>query len=344
MAMMPGPGLPPRQPVSPPPDRDRLRLWTDSRPRSESAAPPEASTTAFALEAAIEEFTRRWDNGEGPTAEQYLDRLPPGDPDGALELIYHEYCLRASSGRRPSPEEFSRRFPEHADRLLRLIALHDALPSIGPADVPSPASPFEPGDEIGPYRLIRELGRGGFARVFLAADAELEDRLLVLKVANRPSAEHRYLARAPHPHIVPILRERTTEDGLQLIFMPFVGGCTLADVLAEGRLRSRRPERGTDLLTDLDLRSAPEYAPATAARPSREMLAQMSYAQAVSWIVARLAEALDHAYRRGVTHGDLKPSNILIGADGQPMLLDFNLSTDWSPGPASPAGPSSRDP
>src|SRR5690606_33386198 len=124
----------------------------------------------------------------------------------------------------------------------------------------------EPGDQIGPYRLLRELGRGGFARVYLAADTDLEDRLLVVKVTDRPSAEHRYLARAPHPHIVPILRERTTEDGLQLIFMPFVGGATLGDVLAEGRLRGRRPERGADLLADLDLRSAPEYAAAAPVR------------------------------------------------------------------------------
>ena len=46
-------------------------------------------------------------------------------------------------------------------------------------------------------------------------------------------------------------------------------------------------------------------------------------------MMARLAEALDHAERRGVTHGDVKPSNILITADGTPMLFDFNLAVDW---------------
>ena len=45
-------------------------------------------------------------------------------------------------------------------------------------------------------------------------------------------------------------------------------------------------------------------------------------------MIARLAEALDHASSRDVTHGDVKPSNILLSADGNPMLLDFNLARD----------------
>jgi tetratricopeptide (TPR) repeat protein len=45
--------------------------------------------------------------------------------------------------------------------------------------------------------------------------------------------------------------------------------------------------------------------------------------------VARLAEALDFAYARGVAHGDIKPSNVLLTADGVPMLLDFNLAVGW---------------
>ena len=56
-----------------------------------------------------------------------------------------------------------------------------------------------------------------------------------------------------------------------------------------------------------------------------------SYNQAIAWVGARLAEALDHAYSRDVAHGDVKPSNILLSADGNPMLLDFNLARDWSP-------------
>jgi tetratricopeptide (TPR) repeat protein len=46
------------------------------------------------------------------------------------------------------------------------------------------------------------------------------------------------------------------------------------------------------------------------------------------WIAARLAEALQHAHDRGVLHRDVKPSNVLLAADGQPMLLDFNIALE----------------
>ena len=61
-------------------------------------------------------------------------------------------------------------------------------------------------------------------------------------------------------------------------------------------------------------------------------------------MIARLAEALDHASGRDVAHGDVKPSNILLSADGNPMLLDFNLARDVAPaldplgGPIDPGG------
>jgi tetratricopeptide (TPR) repeat protein len=60
--------------------------------------------------------------------------------------------------------------------------------------------------------------------------------------------------------------------------------------------------------------------------PTLAYLAGLDYVQASMWIVARLAEGLQHAHQRGILHRDIKPSNILLSADGQPMLLDFNLA------------------
>ena len=62
--------------------------------------------------------------------------------------------------------------------------------------------------------------------------------------------------------------------------------------------------------------------------PSRQFLRGASAIQAAVWIVARLAEGLEHAHARGLLHRDLKPSNILLAADGTPMLLDFNLAVE----------------
>src|SRR5439155_22560942 len=61
-------------------------------------------------------------------------------------------------------------------------------------------------------------------------------------------------------------------------------------------------------------------------RAPRDLLGRLDYVRAAAWLVARLAEGLQHAHDRGVLHRDIKPSNILVGGDGQPMLLDFNLA------------------
>jgi tetratricopeptide (TPR) repeat protein len=57
----------------------------------------------------------------------------------------------------------------------------------------------------------------------------------------------------------------------------------------------------------------------------------MTYGQAVLWLAVRLADGLAHAHERGILHRDLKPANILLTDEGQPMLLDFNLSQDTKP-------------
>jgi serine/threonine protein kinase/tetratricopeptide (TPR) repeat protein len=279
------------------------------------------------LDDVLSAFKSAWQSGATPRSEDWLGRLDAGRPAEASELIYLEFCLAEADGLDPIPGDYIARFPEHGVALSRLFELHALTSSADWTAIEPPSDLPEEGDEIGPYRLVRELGRGSFARVFLAEQSDLDRRHVVVKVSTRPSPEPRLLARASHAHIVEVLKHTTAnDDALQIVCMPFLGGETLAAV---NREKGRRLRSGRDLLATLDRVSASEYPRADVPRPAREILGRLSYPKAIAWIFARLAEALDHACRKGVVHGDIKPSNILLTADGMPMLFDFNLAVDW---------------
>jgi len=254
------------------------------------------------------------------------------------------------------------------------------------------------GDEIGGFRLKAELGRGAFARVFLAEEVNLGDRLVVLKISKAQGDEPQILARMQHAHIVPVHSVHDDPStGLRLLCMPFLGGANLAQVLEESRGDATSRATGRGLVEALDQlsqrlppgvgdglapsrrsprsashRTGDDPSDATASTrasraassgrgawaaslcwlagrlagspvspevsdaddellPSRRFLRRADAIRASVWIVARLAEGLEHAHSRGLLHRDLKPSNILIAADGAPMLLDFNLSVEVAP-------------
>ena len=67
------------------------------------------------------------------------------------------------------------------------------------------------------------------------------------------------------------------------------------------------------------------------------ILRGLSYERAAMWIVAQLADGLQHAHQRGILHRDIKPSNVLMSAEGQALLLDFNLSPAQDEDPAHAA-------
>ena len=207
------------------------------------------------------------------------------------------------------------------------------------------------GDDFAGFRLIGELGSGAFGRVYLARQGDLADRPVALKVSTGCFAESQKLARLQHTYIVPVYSFHRAGD-LQAVCMPYFGATTLAGVLADLGQRQTLPASGKGLVSTLNSRRnrsgvRPAVAPAAPVAPSRivesrpepaadgpatlttlRMLEGLTYVEAVLWIGGRLAEGLAHAHDRGVLHRDLKPANVLLTDEGQPMLLDFNLSED----------------
>jgi serine/threonine protein kinase/Flp pilus assembly protein TadD len=210
--------------------------------------------------------------------------------------------------------------------------------SNGPYQLP------EVGAECFGFRLHYELGRGAFARVYLAEQIGLAGRPVVVKISNTDGNEPQTLAQLQHTHIVPIYSlHEDARAGLRAVCMPFFGGASLSTILKTVWGKEMPPSQGQHLVQALAETQAPtleqvvrkdaaEDLPPSDAKPQAAdlkpvaLLAGLSYHRAAAWLVARLAEGLQHAHQRGVLHRDIKPSNILVGADGQPLLLDFNLS------------------
>ncbi|MDR3636802.1 MAG: serine/threonine-protein kinase [Isosphaeraceae bacterium] len=259
--------------------------------------------------------------GERPRAEEYLARHPQLAEDDAVRLIFEEACLRREEGEDSVSSEILDRFPQWRGKLELLFDCDQLLWTPPVADYPAV------GEDLGDFRLQAELGRGVHGHTFLATQRSLADRPVVLKITPLGHKEHLSLARLQHMHIVPLYFEQVLpERYVRILGMPYLGGATLSQVLEDLRAVPTKQRKGRQLLDALDSHTAalPTEYPTTG--PYRKYLAHASYLHAVCWLGACLADALQYAHDRGLVHMDVKPSNVLIASDGQPMLLDFHLA------------------
>jgi eukaryotic-like serine/threonine-protein kinase len=286
------------------------------------------------------DMTLRWDAGEKVEAQWYLNRYHDLGEDTIVALVYEEFCLREEDHESPDRADFLYRYSQVSTALERVLEIHEL---VGSATAPTTHSfssstggtvaadrTFpEAGQTIADFVLVEELGRGAFARVFLAKERELADRPVALKVSRRGSREPQTLARLQHTHIVPVHSHRIdAASGLHLLCMPYFGRITLSRVLADPQVQNG--VSGVALAEALDRLDAASDLPGGSSAGRLE-LSRRSYSRAIAWWCARLAEALAHAHDRGVLHRDIKPSNVLVTSDGMPMLLDFNLAREPLP-------------
>ena len=165
-------------------------------------------------------------------------------------------------------------------------------------------SPTFEGRRIGPYELVRELGSGGMGSVYLARRTDgvhlqpvaiklLRPSHLSPILVHRFEQERRILASLDHPNIARLLDGGTTEDGLPYCVMELVDGVPINQYCDLHRL---------------DV-------------PSRLALFR------------NVCGAVEYAHRSGIVHRDVKPSNILVTAEGMVKLLDFGIAKLLGPDP-----------
>ena len=151
-------------------------------------------------------------------------------------------------------------------------------------------------ERLGPYRLIREIGRGGMGTVYLAErDGDYTQRVAIKTVRavagsaalRRFDDERRLLSSLHHPGIAGLLGNGMTPEGLPYLALELVDGVPITRYAA---IHALTPRRRVELLL-------------------------------------RVCDAVSCAHRALILHGDLKPSNMLVTPDGTPKLVDFGLAT-----------------
>ena len=200
---------------------------------------------------------------------------------------------------------------ELRDRLHALLKAHDTPASF--LDAPPPGIDFpefqeiseQPGDMIGPYRLLAKIGEGGFGVVFLAEQEQPVRRRVALKIVKpgmdtrqviaRFEVERQALAMMDHSNIAKVLDAGATATGRPYFVMELVEGAPLTVFSDENKLTTR--ER-------------------------LELFVAVCY-------------AVQHAHQKGVIHRDIKPTNVLVtqaaefapvGARPEPKIIDFGVA------------------
>ncbi|MFM7184896.1 MAG: serine/threonine-protein kinase [Planctomycetota bacterium] len=275
--------------------------------------------------------------------ENYVAAHPElADADGPpVELLCEEHHVRRTHGIDADVADLCRRFPGRAREVRRWLgAAEGTMTTSLAAEVVRAA--FRPGETIDDFQVLAEAGHGAFARVYLARQVSM-GRIVALKVSADRGDEARTLAQLDHPNVVRVYDQKRVPGGgdrpaMRLVYEQFLPGGTLAAVVDRVRRTPVRDRSGTILVEAVREAAAgsglglPEEAPALAA------LARLSWPALVAGIGIQLARALAHAHAAGVLHRDVKPANVLLGADGSVHLGDFNtssLATHPSHGPAA---------
>ncbi|HEV3343692.1 MAG TPA: protein kinase [Pirellulales bacterium] len=183
----------------------------------------------------------------------------------------------------------------HVERLLRAHEQAGGFLEVGPAVL----SREQPGAMIGPYKLLEEIGEGGFGVVYMAEQTVPVRRRVALKILKpgmdtrqvvaRFEAERQALALMDDPHIARVLDAGETNSGRPYFVMELVRGVAITDFCDQNQLA---PRQRLELFLDI-------------------------------------CQAVQHAHLKGIIHRDLKPPNILVTLhDGRPVVkvIDFGIA------------------
>ena len=291
----------------------------------------------------------------------HTNSVHPNSEDEADDLVAHvveEYFQRLKRGEQPRLEEFVEKYPAISD-LLRTV-----IPGLQAAEQsPDGKVSFEQHRQLGDFRILRQIGRGGMGIVYEAEQVSMNRRvaLKVLPLAGlvdelkirRFQNEVRAVAALNHPNIVPVYFVGE-ECGVHYYAMQLIRGRSLSEVISS--LRHVRDEGKefdgssinqvtslgrVDDVAEAGLVTAMESVGANADREaSAESVdtfakadsstiphsSRREYYRSVAALGIQAATALQHAHDEGVIHRDIKPANLLLDSASKLYVTDFGLA------------------
>jgi serine/threonine protein kinase len=249
------------------------------------------------------------------------------DREERLNDVLLGYVEARQAGRAPDRDEFLAAHPDLHTELEEFFAGHDEMERL--------AAPFraaarsEPGDaaeigQLGDFRLLREVGRGGMGVVYEAEQISLRRRVALKVLPFAAALDPRQLQRFKnealaaahlrHENIVPV-HAVGCERGVHFYAMQFIDGQSLAALIAQLRATMTAPPSGAALAT-----------PSVAVLSTERSLGGRKYYDWVANLGRQVALALEHAHALGVVHRDVKPANLLLDGRGQLWVTDFGLA------------------
>lgn len=271
-----------------------------------------------------------------------------------LGQIADEFTERLNRGEQPGVEEYVERHPEMA------AVIRQILPALEVMRLPEPIAAAGNGSatavtappQLGDYRIVRELGRGGMGIVYEAEQVSAQRRVALKVLPLGPAVDAKHLARFQleaktarelhHTNIVPVY-EVGYEQGVHYYAMQYIDGRSLDHVLNAMRERldaSPRASQHSPVIVQVQDEQARQLASPLVAPPSPEPqrvaaskaswtasvgAVQRGYFLAVARMGVQVAEALEYAHQRNVVHRDIKPSNLILDQLGIVWISDFGL-------------------
>jgi serine/threonine protein kinase len=283
--------------------------------------------------------------------------------ESLLADLVDEITQRLNAGEPVTLEEYTAEHPQFADTLERLW---DALTLVRQPGVTDGGLPLDentqPRGQLGDFRIVHEIGRGGMGVVYEAEQISLGRRVALKVVPFAAMLDRQQLARfknearaaatLDHPNIVAIYSVGV-ERGVHYYAMQLIEGQSLAQVVeqlccqsgrAEAQKSSSRVEQQNGDKTSALPPSCSSALPSTALPLCRSTalsiadtspVARLStlpaydsreYYRAVAQLGIQAAEALDHAHQNGILHRDIKPVNLLVDETGKLWITDFGLA------------------